>query len=423
MRGRTKSLVAAGVALGLASGTLLYAGTADAAATLSVTLSAYGTGASAVWNSSGDPVLTVGSPSSSTYAEMSINDVPTAAPSTAPSFDTNNYTGGSPRWEITFADGDSLYGYPSQSGLGSSNWEVIPASSGACADQTHTPQYDTYANSLAFIQNAGCAGNVTGAAIVADGDQTAGTSDTITNVSYDGETIVESTDVVTVANPGAQTSTAGTGIGTLQMSASSSLGYAITSWSASGLPAGLSISSTGAITGTPSTAGTYSVTVTATDSSGVSGSITFSWTVNASSSTGTGTGTATYSGTIRLTKLGLCLDDRFNSNTPGAVVQVWGCNGLPNQQWQVMSNGTIQHNGLCLDARHSGTASGTKVQLWTCTGNANQQWTTSDWHIQYNNPGASDEVLDDTGWGGSGTQQDIWTDNGGANQIWTTWGS
>jgi hypothetical protein len=50
-------------------------------------------------------------------------------------------------------------------------------------------------------------------------------------------------------------------------------------WSATGLPAGLSInSSTGQITGTPSTAGTSSVTVTATG--GGSGSATFTWTVN-----------------------------------------------------------------------------------------------------------------------------------------------
>jgi chitinase len=144
--------------------------------------------------------------------------------------------------------------------------------------------------------------------------------------------------------------------------------------------------------------------------------VSFTWTVNA-----TTTGTTSYSGTIRLVKLGLCLDDRYNSSTPGAVVQVWGCNGRTNQQWQVMSNGTIQHDGLCLDARGSGTTSGTKVQLWTCTGNANQQWGTSDWHLEYNNPKASDEVLDDTGWGGSGTQQDIWTNNGGANQVWATW--
>jgi hypothetical protein len=102
------------------------------------------------------------------------------------------------------------------------------------------------------------------------------------------------------------------------------------------------------------------------------------------------------------------------------VVQVWRCNGLQNQQWQVMTNGTIEHNGLCLDASGGGTTSGTKVDLWTCTGNDNQLWDTSSWRIHYDNPSASDEVLDDTAWGRSGTQQDIWVNNGGANQIWKT---
>jgi cellulase/cellobiase CelA1 len=49
----------------------------------------------------------------------------------------------------------------------------------------------------------------------------------------------------------------------------------------------LSISSSGLITGTPSTAGTSNVTVTATDSTGASGSASFTWTI---SSGGTGGG-------------------------------------------------------------------------------------------------------------------------------------
>jgi ricin-type beta-trefoil lectin protein/Big-like domain-containing protein len=132
----------------------------------------------------------------------------------------------------------------------------------------------------------------------------------------------------------------------------------------------------------------------------------------------------TYSGTIRLTKMGLCLDDRNNSTRNGAVVQVWQCNGAANQKWQVWSDGTIRHNGLCLDAENHGTANGTKVQLWACTGAANQQWDTRSFRIHYDNPAAVNaavgKVLDDTGHGGNGTQQQIWTSTGGTNQIWAT---
>ncbi|WP_344666906.1 putative Ig domain-containing protein [Catenulispora yoronensis] len=87
-----------------------------------------------------------------------------------------------------------------------------------------------------------------------------------------------SAETVTVGNPGSQSSTVGTAIGTLQISASDSAGKALT-YSATGLPAGLSISSSGAITGTPTTAGTSSVTVTASSGT-ATGSTTFSWTVN-----------------------------------------------------------------------------------------------------------------------------------------------
>lgn len=81
---------------------------------------------------------------------------------------------------------------------------------------------------------------------------------------------------VTANNPGSQNGVVGTAAN-LQLSASGgSGGY---TWTASGLPAGLSISSSGLISGTPTTAGTYSVTATAKDSSGATGSTTFSWTI------------------------------------------------------------------------------------------------------------------------------------------------
>ncbi|MFG2360106.1 putative Ig domain-containing protein [Streptomyces mirabilis] len=88
-------------------------------------------------------------------------------------------------------------------------------------------------------------------------------------------------NTVTVTNPGSQ-STATGGSVSLQISASDSAGATLT-YSASGLPTGLSISSsTGLISGTASTAGTYSVTVSASDSTGASGSASFTWTVSTS---------------------------------------------------------------------------------------------------------------------------------------------
>nr|WP_285562089.1 M4 family metallopeptidase [Streptomyces hygroscopicus] len=96
-----------------------------------------------------------------------------------------------------------------------------------------------------------------------------------------GSHITPPSSGVTVTNPGSQSSTVGTAV-SLQVQASSTNSGALT-YSASGLPTGLSInSSTGVISGTPSAAGTYSTTVTVKDSTGATGTATFSWTVSTS---------------------------------------------------------------------------------------------------------------------------------------------
>jgi Putative Ig domain len=88
-------------------------------------------------------------------------------------------------------------------------------------------------------------------------------------------------NTVTVTSPGNQSSTVGTAV-SLQVAASDSASGQTLTFSATGLPAGLSISSSGRITGTPTTSGTSTVTVTAKDTTGASGSTTFSWTVGTS---------------------------------------------------------------------------------------------------------------------------------------------
>jgi hypothetical protein len=91
---------------------------------------------------------------------------------------------------------------------------------------------------------------------------------------------------VAVTSPGNQTSTVGAAAN-LKISATDSGGASL-SFSASGLPAGASISTAGLITGTLNTAGSYNPTVTATDTSGNKGSTSFGWTVSSSGGGGTG---------------------------------------------------------------------------------------------------------------------------------------
>jgi endoglucanase len=90
-------------------------------------------------------------------------------------------------------------------------------------------------------------------------------------------------NTVTVTNPGARSTTVGTAA-SLQIQASDSAAGQTLSYAATGLPAGLAISSSGLISGTPTTAGAFSVTVTARDGTGASGSATFTWTITAATS-------------------------------------------------------------------------------------------------------------------------------------------
>lgn len=80
-----------------------------------------------------------------------------------------------------------------------------------------------------------------------------------------------------VTNPGNRTDTAGTPVN-FQLSASG--GTPPYTWTAGGLPAGVTISPTGLVSGTVTTPGASGVTVTATDATGRAGSASFTWTVN-----------------------------------------------------------------------------------------------------------------------------------------------
>lgn len=85
---------------------------------------------------------------------------------------------------------------------------------------------------------------------------------------------------VVVANPGNQTVTAG---GTISLLIAASGGTGSYTWSATGLPAGMTIGRRGRVRGSTTQAGLSMVTVTATDVAGVSASASFSLTVTASS--------------------------------------------------------------------------------------------------------------------------------------------
>jgi len=86
-------------------------------------------------------------------------------------------------------------------------------------------------------------------------------------------------NTVTVSNPGNQSSASGSVVSLPIAATDSATGQTLT-YSATGLPAGLSINAgSGVISGSSAAAGTSSVTVTARDSTGATGSTTFTWTI------------------------------------------------------------------------------------------------------------------------------------------------
>jgi hypothetical protein len=226
---------------------------------------------------------------------------------------------------------------------------------------------------------------------------------------------------VTVYRPDTQKVPVGSAVA-LQVIARDSTTGAVLTFSASGLPPGLAISPAGLISGTPSTGGQYSVTVTATDQTGASGSAVFTWdaygtiTIAAPAETTVAVGfpvslqvTATDSvpgqtltfhqvssggpGAITPPGLsvsagGLITGSILRSSLPGwFMLWVSATDGLGAvseyylQFQALLEPGPAEPGpmksavaGKCVDDTGSGTADNNPVQLYSCNGDAAQQW-------------------------------------------------
>jgi GH25 family lysozyme M1 (1,4-beta-N-acetylmuramidase) len=138
------------------------------------------------------------------------------------------------------------------------------------------------------------------------------------------------------------------------------------SFSATGLPPGMSISTGGKITGWPGAPGTYQPTVTAAAGT-TSGSVSFPWTVTVAPDQGP-------AGPVALDFGGKCLKDAGNRSANGTQAEIWTCNGSAAQRWTYVRDGTVRIHGKCLVGPASPPASGARVKLEPCTGAPAQQW-------------------------------------------------
>ena len=137
--------------------------------------------------------------------------------------------------------------------------------------------------------------------------------------------------------------------------------------------------------------------------------------VTAAFNTGGGTSST---GRLRGVQSGRCLDVPNASQSNGARLTIWDCNGGANQQWTQTTSNTFQvYGSKCLEFP-AGSGAGTQVQIWDCNGGTNQQW-------RFNADGtitsiASGLCLDVTGQGtANSTAVVVWTCNGGQNQRWS----
>ncbi|MEY9944034.1 putative Ig domain-containing protein [Kitasatospora sp. GAS1066B] len=173
-------------------------------------------------------------------------------------------------------------------------------------------------------------------------------------------------NTVTVASPGNQTSTAGTAV-SLQISGSDSASGQSLTYSATGLPAGLSISASGLISGTPTTAGTSSVTVKATDGTGASGQMSFTWTINPSG----GTETVTVTGPGNQTStVGTAAALQITGSDSASKPLTYSATGLPaglsiSASGLISGTPTTAGTSTVTVTASSGTASGSTTFTWT----------------------------------------------------------
>ena len=173
---------------------------------------------------------------------------------------------------------------------------------------------------------------------------------------------------VQITTPAAQSNNAGTAITALQVVATG--GQTPYTWSASGLPAGLSIASTGKITGTPTvaSAGAHSVTVTVTDSlGGTATTATFSWTINYTAPTIT-------TPANQVSDAGTAITAVQVSMSGGITPYSWSASGLP-AGLSISSSGLIsgtpttagigQHSVTVTVTDGGGTQATTATFIWT----------------------------------------------------------
>ena len=145
-----------------------------------------------------------------------------------------------------------------------------------------------------------------------------------------------------------------------------------TSYGASNLPAGLSVNtSSGVISGTPTTAGKWTATVSATNSSGTTGTGALYITIN-------GYSEPVSNGTYKIINrnTGYCLDASGGATANGTTVIQWPYSAAANQKWTLTYQGTGWYEITNVNSSTSLDLSegDSYFDIWSYSGGTNQQY-------------------------------------------------
>jgi hypothetical protein len=242
-------------------------------------------------------------------------------------------------------------------------------------------------------------------------------------------------DVVSVTNPGTYDVRYGVTLILPAIKAIDSASGQTLTYSATGLPAGLSINSgTGVISGKVAAVSNDTVRVTATDGTGASAAVSFRIDASESLTTDYHAG----SGQVQLDWDSKCLDDTGNSSANTTKIQIWQCESNDaGQDWYFEPStepgevadlglsqlGNIEIHSKCLNIVSNGTANGAKLQLYTCNGQANEVWEITGAYGGLYNPASGKCIDDPADSKTNGTQLDIWSCNAEPWQDWLLPGS